>query len=289
MTKLEHSPQFYQQMLEQVIAVALEAGQLLLEMQKKVGQLTVVYKPAQGVASAADQQAEELIVGKLQALFPAASFLAEESFHQQRSSGGDYLTFCQQQWCWLIDPLDGTHNFLSGLDYYSVSIALAYQGQAVLGVVYRPATGDLFAGTWGGGAKTRNVKDQTKWDHLVPVVPAKNAKDLQDCLLVTGFSTEKGIFVPAEFRLFEQIAQKVRGVRRMGSAALDLCYLATGVFDGLWERDLAPWDVGAGGIICLEAQVQLTNFAGERFHPYQGSVVGARSPLYQQIMPFFSV
>jgi myo-inositol-1(or 4)-monophosphatase len=115
-----------------------------------------------------------------------------------------------------------------------------------------------------------------------------NNKRLKDSLLVTGFTTEKGTVFEDEFTLFKSMIGKSRGIRRMGSAALDLCYVSKGIFDCFWERGLAAWDVSAAGLICQEAGVVVTDYTGQKFHPFQETIIAARAPLHSEILSNFS-
>ena len=112
----------------------------------------------------------------------------------------------------------------------------------------------------------------------------KNTKKIKDCMVVTGFALEKGDKDPAEFRYVKKIMEKCRGVRRFGSAALDMCHVAEGKFDCYWEKGLAPWDVAASGIICQEANVKVTDYKSEVFNPFQKSIFCARSPLHKKLI-----
>jgi myo-inositol-1(or 4)-monophosphatase len=167
------------------------------------------------------------------------------------------------------------------MDYYAVCIALAHKGTPVLGAVYRPPTGELFwawqgEGAWFKKPAAKKLRLQCK--------PMK--KTMKECLFVTGFSSEKGVDFQQEFDQFKDIMLASRGIRRMGSAALDLCYVATGIFDGFWERGLSPWDVAASGIICLESGLKVTDYEGRKFHPFQDSILAGRAQACRQIKSF---
>ena len=267
------------------IELAKSAGTLLLKKQKKLSSLKVTNKDAQGFVSNADVEAEELIIKGIKANYPEHFILAEEmaysEFHGEKER---YNFFKEKEWVWIIDPLDGTHNFLSGMDYFAVCISLVHRGVPVTGVVYRPVTGECFLAEKGKGTQLHNFKLKTKKKILPKNIKCKNIKN---SMLVTGFATEKGEVFDQEFELFKMMVGKSRGIRRMGSAALDLCYVATGIFDAFWERGLAPWDVAAAGLIALEAGVQITDYDGRKFHPFQETILAARAPLNREILSFF--
>jgi myo-inositol-1(or 4)-monophosphatase len=182
----------------------------------------------------------------------------------------------QQEACWIIDPLDGTTNFLAGLDYFAVCIALYVQGELLLGVVYRPQTEETFFAYRGGGAWKRRAGGKRR--RLL----GPGRKKLTDAVLATGFSSEKGRLINQEFRIFKKMMNSCRGIRRMGSAALDMCYLAEGQFSGFWERGLAPWDIAAAGVICQEARVLLSSWEGEQFTPFIETIMGAEPRIIKE-------
>lgn len=260
--------------LDQSIETSKKAGKLLLKYQKQLGKLKTSYKEGQGLVSKADVESENLIIKSLLKKFPETEVLGEESSFAHNIK--NYHNVKKNPYTWIIDPLDGTTNFLSGFDYYSVCISLAHYGEPVLGVVYRPSNGDLFYALKGKGA----------W-YNSKVLKNKSRKKLKDSLLITGFSTEKGQVFAKEFKIFKDLAIKSRGVRRLGSAALDMCYVAAGVFDGFWESRLAPWDVAASGVVCQEAGVEVKNLKGEPFSPFNKDFVAARPILMKDLLKAF--
>lgn len=266
--------------LKWVTELAFEVGEFLIKKQSKISKLKVHHKEAQGVASEADVGAEKKILSAIKKKYPGHEFLAEESAYEIFQGAKERYEFLKEkEWVWIIDPLDGTNNFLNGLDYFAICISLVHFGEPVLGVVYRPVQGDLFTALKGKGAHYQNVllKRSSKLKSLT------TEKTLSQCLLVTGFTTEKGELFDREFDLFKRMMGKSRGIRRMGSAALDLCYVAFGIFDAFWERGLAPWDVSAAGLICLESGVVITSYEGEKFHPFQSTIIAARPKIKAEI------
>ena len=262
---------------EELFKVSVEAGKLLLDFQKKIKNLTVETKKGQGLVTEADREAEKLIITSLKNIFPGFNYYAEEStFFDDKNVNPETL----RGYLWLIDPLDGTNNFLSSFDYFSVSICLCFNGVPVWGSVYRPSTRELFYAELDQGAFYRsNISE----DEIIMSKDIKNIT-LKDSMLTTGFTSEKGIVVESEFDQFKKILRNVRGVRRLGSAALDLSYTALGMWDGFWERDLCAWDVGAGALICLESGISVTDFEGEAFTPFQKSIIASKSSIHQSIL-----
>ena len=271
--------------IELCLSLAFKAGKLLIKKQKKIAVLKITNKVAQGVASDADIESEQLIIKGIKKFYPEHLILAEESAYTEFNGEKNRFNFLQdKEWVWVIDPLDGTNNYLSGMDYYGVCISLVHWGTPIAGVVYRPANGDCFIAEQKKGAIFFNTKNKSKKQKINRKM---RAKKLSQSLLVTGFTSEKGVLFDQEFSLFKCMVGKSRGIRRMGSAALDLCYVALGIFDCSWERGLAPWDVAAAGLICLEAGVQVTDYDGRKFHPFQETILASRPPLHREILSLF--
>jgi myo-inositol-1(or 4)-monophosphatase len=283
--KAKLSKKQIQEKLEFMREISMKAGKKLVRFQKKLDTLNVSSKQAQGVASEADHASEEMIIKGIHKYFPEHSILAEEDAFKKFGDAKEALEhFQKEEWCWIIDPLDGTHNFLAGMDYFAVCICLAYRGVPQLAVIYRPVTGEFFHAVRGEGAWVSNAISGKRAQRIHA---SKSGKRLRESMLVTGFATEKGEVFDREFEQFRKIMCESRGVRRMGSAALDLCYVASGIFSGFWERGLAPWDVAASGLICLESGVKVTNYEGQEFHPFQKTIVAARNPVYRELISLF--
>jgi myo-inositol-1(or 4)-monophosphatase len=266
--------------------LAVKAAKLLLVKQKKISKLKITNKKAQGIASSADTESEKIIIDGIKKKYPDHFILAEESAYKEYMGEMERYKFLKEkEWVWIIDPLDGTNNFLNGLDYYGVCISLVNYGEPVVGLVLRPTNGECFYAIKKKGTKLINFSNNFKKKSLpLSLKKTSNKKSLCDSLLVTGFATEKGPVFDQEFDLFKQMLGKSRGIRRMGSAALDLCYVARGIFDCFWERGLAAWDVSAAGLICLEAGVVVTDYEGQGFHPFQPTIIASRAPLHKEIL-----
>lgn len=276
--------------LEEVLKLSLklakESGDFLIKKQTRISSLKITTKEAQGIASNADTQSEKMIINGIKKSYPDHFILAEESAYKEfRGEMSRYEFLKDKEWVWIIDPLDGTNNFLNGLDYYGICISLAHFGEPVVGVVLRPSNGECFYAIKGKGTKTINLSKKNS--KAITLKKLSSKKNLKDCLMVTGFTTEKGPVFEDEFRLFKNMMGKSRGVRRMGSAALDLCYVSKGIFDCFWERGLAAWDVSAAGLICKESGVLVTDYSGQKFHPFQETIIAARSPIHAEILSIF--
>jgi myo-inositol-1(or 4)-monophosphatase len=275
-----------EEVLEHSLKLAKKAGFFLIKKQESIATLKITTKMAQGVASNADTGSEKIIVDGIKKRYPDHFILAEESAYQEFDGLMSRYEFLKEkEWVWIIDPLDGTNNFLNGLDYFGICISLAHFGVPVVGVVLRPSSGECFYAIKGKGTKMINLFQ--KKSKALSLKKTSNKKILKDCLMVTGFTTEKGPVFEDEFILFKNMICKSRGVRRMGSAALDLCYVSKGIFDCFWERGLAAWDVSAAGLICQESGVVVTDYSGQPFHPFQETIVAARAPIHAEILSIF--
>ncbi len=284
-TNKKTNSQIHDEALKLALKLAKSSGAFLLKKQERISSLKITTKIAQGIASNADVESEKMIINGIKKQYPDHFILAEESAYKEYLGEMSRYEFLKEKaWVWIIDPLDGTNNFLNGLDYFGICISLVHYGEPVVGVVLRPSNGECFYAIKGKGTKLINLSRKSQPITLKKII---NKKSLKNSLMVTGFTTEKGPVFEEEFTLFKNMLGKSRGIRRMGSAALDLCYVSKGIFDGFWERGLAAWDVAAAGLICQEAGVVVTDYTGQKFHPFQETIVAARAPLHSEILSNF--
>ena len=204
---------------DEIIKIIEDAGTLLLSYFERINQLTIERKKGEGLVSEADKETEKFLIKSLSSIVPEATFIGEESSFNE---GQENIPHGIQ---WIIDPLDGTSNFLSGFNYFCISVALCFNGEPIFGWIYRPSTKELFTA----------VKDEGS--HLNKTKLLTQDRSIKDALLVTGFCVEKGQEFDREFDLFKKIMRNTRGVRRLGSAALDICYCSNQLWGGFWEKD----------------------------------------------------
>ncbi len=198
------------------------------------------------VVTAADKASEVMIVEEIRKLFPDHGIIAEET---GKMVDGD------KEFIWIIDPLDGTTNFSQGLPIFSVSIGIEHNGETVVGVVYAPYLDELFYSVKGSGAFLNNQRLEC----------SKKAR-LEESVVATGIPYDKQTNPDNNLRELSKVAPKVRGLRRLGSAAIDLCYVAAGYFDAYWELNLNKWDIAAGALIAQEAGAKVFSIRENRNH-----------------------
>ncbi len=249
-------------MLNFAIETAREAGQLLLE---KFGRkLNVSKKGDINLVTEADLASEKLIIERIRSYYPKHSILAEESGAAELDGGSE--------WKWIIDPLDGTTNFAHGYPCWCVTLALEYKGEIVVGVTFDPTRNELFAAERGRGATLNNKP-----------IRVSDTESIADALIVTGF--------PYDFKQRENFARHLtdflllsRGVRRDGSAAIDMAYIACGRFDGFWEEGLNPWDVAAGVLLIEEAGGNVTYYDGSKFSIYDPPICASNGLIHGEML-----
>jgi len=252
-------------MLNTAIKAARCAGTIINRASLDLDLLKVNTKSPNDFVTEVDHKAEAAIIETLLGAYPGHGILAEESGRAHGAKDSEFV--------WIIDPLDGTTNFIHGFPVYSVSIALAFRGQVQQAVVYDPTRNDLFYASKGRGAflndRRLRVSKRTR---------------LAECLIGTGFPFRKGDNFKRYLQMMEALMPACAGLRRPGSAALDLCYVAAGYTDGFFETGLSPWDIAAGSLLVTEAGGLIGNFTGESDYLYQREVVAASPRIYGQLV-----
>jgi len=239
-----------------------------LESYKKP--LRIFHKEKLGITTNADLAAEDFLIKKISKKFPTHQIIAEEEAYRS----GSKISQNTSDFVWLIDPLDGTNNFYNKLPFYSISIALCYRGSPVLGVVLNPMTGELFYAAKNRGAFLEKKIGEKKIK--LKLSPKKEVK-FSEAILSANFGHK------LLTKRFKDELPPVRTVRRLGSAALELSYVAAGMLDAYWEHTLQPWDVAAAGIICEEAGVKISGIHENEFSPFSPSVLAAHPALYTRL------
>lgn len=275
---LNNSNETLNKVQEAIRDIAYEAGEILLKFQKKRSQLYIQDKGVDGIVSSADFESEKYIVSQIERLFPGVMILSEESINDDET----FLKAQKADYCWVIDPLDGTNNFLNGIPIYAVSIGLLNLGAPILGVVYNPTSGECFFSYKGSGSHLIDFRINPFKVHELKSF--NNNKEMSDCIFSPAPIYEDTPKFEQQLSVFRKNISGARALRRLGSAALEICYVASGNFDGYWEKNLKPWDVAAAGIICLEAGVSVTNFNAQPFTPFDQSIIAAFNPLHSKIL-----
>ena len=248
-------------MLNFAIRVAKEAGALLRD---RLGtRIDISHKGSINLVTDVDLASEKLIREAISTYYPRHEILAEE--------GG--LTENKSEYRWIVDPLDGTTNYAHGYPVFCVSIALEHKGEVMLGVVYDPMREELFAAERGGGAALNNRP-----------IRVSRIDDLTQSILSTGFPYDIKTSKLTNLDHWANFALNAQALRRDGAAALDLCYVACGRYDGFWELNLSPWDTAAGALIVTEAGGRATDFGGGPFSNYKPEVLASNGLIHERMI-----
>jgi myo-inositol-1(or 4)-monophosphatase len=240
---------------------AEEAGKILKGL---FGQVKKIEKKGSiDLVTEADLLSENTILNIIARHFPRDSVLTEEA---------GALNQLPER-VWIIDPLDGTTNYAHAFPFFAISIAMEFEKECVLGVVYNPYTGEFFEAMKGSGARLNGKR-----------IHVSQTNELKDSLLVTGFPYDVHENPQGVMECFQKMLVRAQGVRRPGSAALDLCYVASGVFDGFWEERLHPWDTAAGAVIVQEAGGIVTTFGSDSYTPHLPSIVAANPFIHKAMV-----
>jgi myo-inositol-1(or 4)-monophosphatase len=248
--------------LEIAVKAAKLAGQIIVEHLGKISKKDIDLKKASDFVTIVDKESEKVIIDTIKKHFPDHLFLAEESLKER--SGDTYR--------WIIDPLDGTTNYIHSYPVFSISIALEYREEIILGVILDPLRNELFWTEKGAGA-------------YLNCTPAEVSKvNLSESLITTGFPFRNKEMIDTYMKLFKNVFLKVSDMRRAGSAALDLAYLACGRCDGFFELGLSPWDIAAGSLLIKEAGGIVTDFGGGTHYLRTGNIVAGNPAIHKEIL-----
>ena len=247
------------------VKAARRAGTVITRGARDLDLLTVTSKGPKDFVSEIDREAERQIVETLLTAYPDHAILAEEG-----TAKGDNA---EAENVWIIDPLDGTTNFLHGFPQYCVSIALAHKGQVTQAVIYDPCRNDLFTATRGRGAFLNDRR-----------MRVSRRTHLRDCLIGTGFPFKDGSYLDTYLKMMKTMIESTAGLRRPGAAALDLAYVAAGFYDGFWEVGLNPWDVAAGSLLVQESGGLIGDLSGEGDFLHGAQVIAANPKVFAQMV-----
>jgi len=250
-------------MLNTAVKAARKAGSIINRASFDIDKLTIRKKRQNDFVSEVDEAAEEAIISVLRDAYPDHAILAEESGRTDTKS--DYV--------WVIDPLDGTTNFLHGFPQYCVSIGLLHKGKPTQAVVYDTNRNELFTASKGVGAYLNDRR-----------IRASRADKLEDALVGTGFPFREVGHLDDYLRMFKNVTKATSGIRRPGAAALDLAWVACGRIDAFWEIGLSPWDMAAGALLIREAGGLVGDFAGEEKYMETGRIAAANGKIFAALL-----
>ena len=245
------------------VRAARAAGDIIVRNMDRIDRLKIVSKKTNDFVTEVDQKAEAAIIDVLQQAYPEYGILAEESGTQKDDA----------EFQWIIDPLDGTTNFLHGFPQFAVSIALKHKNRLETGVIYDPVTQELFTAARGEGAQLNGKK-----------IRVSGHKGIEGALLGTGFPYHDQSYLDTYLETMKTLMAPAAGIRRPGSAALDLAWLAAGRIDGFWEFNLNAWDIAAGILIVREAGGIITDFAGNDDYLKSGDIIAASPKVFPEML-----
>jgi myo-inositol-1(or 4)-monophosphatase len=246
-----------------VKAIVNEAVVFIRNERLNFNQSEVEYKGTNDLVSYVDKTAEKILVDKLVLLIPEAGFITEENT----------LSIVDKDYCWIIDPLDGTTNFIHGLNCYCVSVALMYKNELVLGVVHEVVSDECFYAWKGGGAYCNDKK-----------IVVSSIDNLNHSLIATGFPYTNYSRMEAYMRVFDYCMRNTHGLRRLGSAAMDLVYVAAGRMDAFYEYGLNAWDIAAGCLILKEAGGQVSDFSGKENYLFGREILATNTSIHDSFL-----
>lgn len=255
------------------INCAAKAGEWIQSKLGTITQLDTKYS-MHDLVTEVDKGSERMIRNLVGTHFPHHAFLGEEGVEPgPEASAKAIRDMGDAEYLWIVDPVDGTTNFVHGFPFFSVSIALAHKGQVIVGVVYDPSRDELFVAERGKGAyvhgRSMRVSQELR---------------LGQSLIATGFPADQHVALPANMKGIQALAPKVRNLRVAGSAALHLAYVAAGRLSGFWEYNLSAWDIAAGALLVEEAGGRLSDVAGERYHLGVRNVVASNGHVHDELV-----
>jgi len=260
---LKMSSEDPQKILEITKKIALKTGELQMEYYGK--QINISLKGKRDLVTEVDKKCEQLIISEIHSIYPNHNILAEEG-------GGTHTE--QEGFRWIIDPIDGTTNYAHNHPFFAVSIGVEKDGELIVGVIHAPYLKETFTAVKGQGAYLNDKK-----------IHVSSTETIETSLLTTGFNPRIG---DQNMPHFKHFIVNSRGIRRDGSAAIDLCYLACGRFDGYWEKGLMPWDMAAGALLLTEAGGKITLWDGSPFDVNGDELLATNGKIHQEMVEYFA-
>jgi myo-inositol-1(or 4)-monophosphatase len=248
------------------MTAAFNGGKILRKYFRKL--IQIKKKGDIDLVTQADLESEQTIIATIREKFPEHGFIAEETGHHPGAGEGQ----------WIIDPLDGTTNYAHGIGIFAVSIAFSQDIDIIMGIVFNPLTGELFTATKGSGAQLNGQPIGVTQTHSI-----------QESLLATGFPYDFKTTTDSIMQRFQRCLVASQGIRRLGAAALDLCYVACGRFDGFWEQRLKPWDTAAGSLIASEAGATCTDFSNQPYTINKKEIVTSNSHIHEELISLLRI
>lgn len=249
-------------MLNIATQAARSASKIMLRFLDQLDQLKVEEKQHNDLVTEVDKLCEQEIIGHIRQAYPNHSILGEES--GKTDNGSEY--------CWIIDPLDGTANFIHGFPQFAISIAVKKGAHLEIGLVYDPLRQELFTATRGQGAQLNSRR-----------IRVSSVRNLENALIGTGFPFRSPQHFKPYLKIFENVFPKINGIRRAGAAALDLAYVAAGRLDGFWEAQLKPWDMASGILLIKEAGGMLGDFSCEENYLDTGNIIAGNPRIFKSL------
>jgi myo-inositol-1(or 4)-monophosphatase len=246
-----------------VVSLCKDAGRVMMD--RLGGSLEITHKGEVDLVTQVDLALERLITEAIHDRFPDHTVLGEEGWREGEARDADYA--------WLFDPLDGTTNYVHGYPMFCVSIALTQRGDVLLGAIYDPLRDELFYAAKGEGATLNDRR-----------IVVSDTDRLISSLLSTGFPYQRATIPDNNVALLSKVIDRIQGVRRSGSVALDLAYVAAGRLDGHWELHVKPWDTAAGGLLVKEAGGRITGTEGEAWNPFEANVVASNGRIHGELL-----
>ena len=281
-------PKNYFDICQGVVSIGYELRRL------RSSHLKIFHKIQEGDATNIDLVSEKKIMSLIKKLFKDSEILSEEVCYFKHK--GNYQSFASAQDIWLLDPIDGTNNMINGIPYYCIALAHMKEGRTVFGLVLDLANFDLYLAHKDFGARYLSLgkkklipKNLDKYQILKWKKSKIYQESLSNALLGTcHFDPKKPTEHAENLRMLSLLSKEARSIRKMGSAAMDLCLCASGKLDGFWQKNLRPWDIAAAAFICEMSGLVTTSLNGKDFHPFEGSVLVGQSSLHRQILQLLS-